>query len=176
MENILLDRNDAFDLLKKLGASSRLLRHLELVLEAADLLIKEYENLGLNFDKKLIELGVAIHDAGKILHPVEMNEPGIQHEVAGRDLLIKYGVQPKVAACCISHGQWNKKNITFEELSVALSDKLWKGKREPELELMIIDMVAQKLNTNRWTIFQELDSVFEKIALDGDDRLRRSKI
>lgn len=177
MQNITLsNRNDAFNLLKELGAPVRLIRHLELVSEAADLLMQEYDRLGLKFDHKLIELGVAVHDAGKILHLTELNEPGAKHEVAGRDLLIAHGVDQKIAACCVSHGQWDTGNVTFEELSVALSDKLWKGKREPELELLVIDKASEILGTDRWTIFQDLDSAFEKIAFNGDDRLRRSTV
>jgi hypothetical protein len=170
------NRNDAFILLKSLGAPPRLIRHLELVSEAADLLMQEYNRLGLQFDSKLLELGVAVHDAGKILHLKELDEPGAQHEVAGRNLLISHGVMLEVAECCVSHAQWDTGNVTFEELSVALSDKLWKGKREPELELLVIDKASQMLGTDRWEIFQELDSAFEKIASSGDDRLSRSRI
>lgn len=177
MKNLVLEnKNDAFNLLKKLGAPHRLIKHHELVSEASELLIEEYENLKLKFDRKKIELGVAIHDVGKIMHLKEMDGPGSQHEVYGRDLLLKHGVSSEIAQCCVSHAQWNVEGITFEELSIALSDKLWKGKREPELELLVIDMVAKKLETDRWTVFQDLDSVFEKIASDGDDRLNRSKV
>jgi hypothetical protein len=65
------NRNDAYNLLCQLGASERLLRHAELVGEAADSLIVVYRELGVEFDASLIELGAAIHDAGKIVHPEE---------------------------------------------------------------------------------------------------------
>ena len=45
-------------------------------------LIEEYNELALRFDAGLIELGVAVHDAGKIKHPEELDGPGSMHEPA----------------------------------------------------------------------------------------------
>jgi hypothetical protein len=42
---------------------------LQLVGEAADALVAAYQALGLAFDLRRIELGVAVHDAGKIAYP-----------------------------------------------------------------------------------------------------------
>jgi hypothetical protein len=171
---MLRTRHDAYRLLRELGASDRLLKHVQLVGEAADELILEYLKQDLVFDRQLIELGVAIHDAGKILHPAELVGPGSLHEPAGRDLLLAQGVQRDVAHCCVSHAAWDASDITFEELSVALSDKLWKGKREPELELRVIDAVAKAQGKERWDVFSVLDDAFERIAASGTDRLARS--
>ena len=55
-------------------------RHAQLVGEAADSLIVEYREPGVEFDASLIELGAAIHDAGKIVHPEELSGPGSRHE------------------------------------------------------------------------------------------------
>lgn len=63
---------------------------------------------------------------------------------------------------------------SLEELLIALSDKLWKGKRVEALELEVIDRIAAQLQKNRWDIFQELDTHFERIVVDGDVRLERS--
>lgn len=65
-------------------------------------------------------------------------------------------------------------SVSFEELLVALADTLWKGSRDADLELRIIDGVAARLQTDRWDLFQTLDSLFEEIAADGDERLSRS--
>lgn len=172
---ILRNRKDAEELLQRLGASKRLLLHLRLVGEAADLLIAAYGKLGLKFDAKLIELGVAIHDAGKIAFPEELDASGSQHEPAGLALLLAQGVQTEIARCCVSHADWRGELVSFEERSVALSDKLWKGKREPELELLVIDAIAKKLGLQRWDIYAQLDSTFETIAADASERLRRSR-
>jgi CRISPR/Cas system-associated endonuclease Cas3-HD len=36
--------------------------------EAADLLIQKFNQMNLDFDDKFVRLGVAFHDAGKIIH------------------------------------------------------------------------------------------------------------
>ena len=171
---MLKTRYDAYRLLEQLGAPPRLIRHLELVGEAADELLRAYDDLGIKSDTNLIELGVAVHDAGKILHPAELNEPGSLHEAAGRQLLLSHGVQPEVAQCCVTHATWSLPDVSFEEQTVALADKLWKGKREEALELVVVDQAANRLKCDRWDIFTQLDEVFENIAAGGPERLKRS--
>ena len=173
---MLTDRHDAYRLLCRLGAPERLLRHVQLVGEAADALIRAYRRLGLRFDARLIELGVAVHDAGKIGFPEELDGPGAQHERAGMALMLSHGVDAAVARCCVSHAAWDEPCVTFEEQTVALADKLWKGKRETELELMVIDEAANRLGVTRWEIFERLDTVFEEIAAGADGRLARSRV
>ncbi|MGJ7529683.1 hypothetical protein [Variovorax sp. GB1P17] len=170
------NRADAYQLLKRLGAPARLLLHLQLVGEAADLLMRGYADVGLDFDAQWIELGVAVHDAGKITYPKELMESGALHEPAGKALLLQNDVQPKFAECCVSHAAWRTQGLSLEELSVALADKLWKGKREEDLELLVIDQAAQRLGVDRWEVFETLDSVFEEIAAGGSERLDRSKL
>ena len=169
-------REDAYRLLAELGAPGRLLLHVRLVGEAAELLIEAYSDLGLAFDARLIRLGVAVHDAGKITWPGELEGPGSMHEPAGETLLLSHGAQPDVARCCVTHAKWEGEDVSFEERSVALADKLWKGKRDESLELAVIDDVAAKLRLGRWDVFTRLDGVFEEIAFDGPGRLERSRV
>jgi hypothetical protein len=169
-------REDAYRLLSELGAPKRLLLHVRLVGEAADRLIDEYSDLGLKFDAQLIRLGVAVHDAGKIQYPAELEGPGSMHEPAGEALLLAHGVQPDVARCCVTHAKWHGEDVSFEERSIALADKLWKGKREESLELAVIDGVAARLQLDRWDVFTRLDEVFEQISSDGPARLERSQV
>ena len=75
-------------------------------------------------------------------------------------MLLAHGVQADVARCCVSHAQWQAPDVSFEERSVALADKLWKGKREQELELAVIDAAASKLAVERWDVFERLDAAF----------------
>jgi putative nucleotidyltransferase with HDIG domain len=125
----------AFELLVSLGATPRLVRHHELVVEAAKSLTELLgAELGLAFDRELVLLGAALHDAGKIIHPSELDQPGHDHEVAGRALLMANGVEPEVARFCVTHAAWAEQGIALEDLLVALADKLWKGKREGDLE------------------------------------------
>lgn len=169
-------REDAYRLLGDLGAPQRLLQHVRLVGEAADRLIEEYIDLGLKFDAQLIRLGVAVHDAGKINFPAELDGPGSMHEPAGEALLLSRGVQADVARCCVTHARWQGQDVSLEERSIALADKLWKGKREESLELAVVDGVAERLQLGRWDVFSRLDEAFEQIANDGPARLERSRI
>jgi hypothetical protein len=166
---------DAHALLKSLGASKRLLTHLQLVGEAADRLIRGYQELRIPCDYTLVLLGVAVHDAGKILHPEELDGPGSQHEPAGEALLLSHGVQANVARCCVTHAAWQGSNVSFEERSVAVADKLWKGKRVEALEMMVVDGAAARVECERWALFTSLDSLFEEIASEGPSRLARSR-
>ena len=172
---MLKDRKDAYELLKVLGAPERLIRHAQLVSEAADLLLREFQAFGVTCDTSVIRLGAVLHDAGKINHPQELSEPGSMHERAGESLLLLNRVQPEVARICSSHSNWDSPDVSFEERVVALADKLWKGKREADLELSIIDGIAEKLGTSRWDVFERLDTVFEEIAAGGTKRLEESR-
>lgn len=91
-------------------------------------------------------------------------------------MLLANGVQPNVAKCCVSHAEWATDDVSFEERSVALADKLWTGKRETALELLVIDMAAARLGVGRWGIFERLDTAFEAIAAQGDERIARSRM
>ncbi len=132
------------------------------------------EKLAIEFDSRLLKLGAILHDAGKTVHPAELFGPGSQHEEAGQELLVNLGVPADIARCCVSHSQWKKMDSSLEELTVALADKLWKGKRHGELEEEVIDGLAERSGIDRWTLFIEFDSTFEEIAEGGDDRLMRS--
>jgi hypothetical protein len=173
---MLNNRLDAYCLLRKLGAPARLIRHVELVGEAADLLTQHYRSMGLVFDAQLVELGVAVHDAGKILYPAELHGPGSLHEAAGTQLMIEHGVQANIARCCVTHASWSDEGLTLEERTVALADKLWKGKREAKLELLVIDGVASRLGVDRWDVLVGLDSTFEDITAGATDTLSRSQV
>jgi HD domain len=167
---------DGHKLLQEIGAPPHLIQHVKLVGEAAELLILQFQQLDLLFDREWIRLGVVFHDAGKILHPAELVEKGTQHEAAGELLLLSQGVDPKIARCCRSHGQWQQLECSFEELAVALADCLWKGKRDRELEHRVIAKIAELLDRNYWDLFGCLDDKFEEIAAGGDLRLSQSMV
>jgi hypothetical protein len=170
----LRDVSEAYALLKELGASERLLTHVQLVGEAAEMLIRKFKQIGLPFDAGFVRLGVALHDAGKTLYPEELNQKGSRHEAAGQELLLSRGVAPRLARCCVSHGQWRTMDCSIEELLIALSDKLWKGKREETLEKRVIEEVAKVMGLDQWELMIDLDSSFERIASQGPERLMRS--
>lgn len=173
---IFLSVDDAYNFLQKLGASSTLIIHVQLVAEAAELLIAKLRALNIEFDISFVRLGVAFHDAGKILHPEELHVTGINHEAAGEQLLLENGIDAELARCCRSHGQWQTMECTLEELLVALADTLWKGKRNHDLENLVIEKLLLKCDTDYWNLFMEMDACFEAIAGDGYARLLRSQI
>ena len=171
---MLNSRSEAFELLEKLDAPAHLKTHVTLVGEAAEMLIVVLRDLGINVDFEFIRTGVAVHDIGKIVHVNEMAGPGSEHEPEGEKLLIQQGASSRLARVCMSHARCNSMECSLEELVIALSDKLWKGKRVEALELEVIDRAAKILEKDRWDIFPDLDIKFEEIALGGDERLQRS--
>jgi len=168
-------RKDAYELLDSIGAPDHLKVHVKLVGEAADLLIEKLNDLNVTLDYEFIRTGVAIHDIGKTIHLNEMSGSGSKHEPEGERLLLEKGASKKLARVCMSHARWNEMECSTEEFVVALSDKLWKGKRVETLELKVVDRIAKLLKVERWDIFSELDLTFEEIASNGHDRLQRSR-
>ena len=165
---------EAYDFLKQLDAPPRLIRHVYLVGEAADLLIHKFHQINLAFDENFVRLGVIFHDVGKIIYPQELVAQGNHHETEGEKLLISKGVNPLLARCCVSHARWKTMECSLEELIIALADKLWKGKRELDLEKLVIERISNSINQDFWSLFMELDSYFESIASQGEERLNRS--
>lgn len=166
---------EARRLLTELGAPARLLRHVELVGEAADALLEELSDLGVELNTDLVRAGVVLHDVGKIIHPSELDAPGANHEPDGEALLLSRGVTPKLARICQTHARWDAMEVELEDLVVALADKLWKGVRKRPLEERVVQGVALRLGRDRWEVYIALDEKFEQVAAEGDDRLARSR-
>lgn len=170
---LVYDAASALALLERLGAPPRLVRHHELVVEAARELVAGLRPFASSFDATLVLIGAALHDAGKILHPEEVTAPGHHHELAGRELLVEHGLGD-LARFCISHARWDDDGLPLEDLLVALADKLWKGKRVPALEQRVVDRLSNPSSSPSWEVFTLADEVFERIAARGDERLARS--
>jgi predicted hydrolase (HD superfamily) len=168
------NRADAFALLRDLGAPLRLVRHVELVGEAAETLLDAFAKQGVYLDDNFVRIGVVLHDVGKIVHQNELSKSGSEHESAGERLLLDRGVPAKIARVCRSHAQWASLDASLEEFVIALADKLWKGVRVQALEEQIVERAAMNVKRDKWNMFIELDSVFEEIASQGDARLSRS--
>ena len=64
--------------------------------------------------------------------------------------------------------------IEIEDLLVALADKLWKGKRDDELERLVAEAIARDTEREAWDVVSALDSICEEIAAEGPARLARS--
>src|SRR5262245_24128525 len=107
-------RGEALRLLAKVGASPRLLRHAELVGEAAEDLVAGFVRLRIPLDVEFVRVAAVLHDAGKAVHREELDRPGAEHEPAGERLLLEHGVSQDVARICRSHAQWRDVAETLE--------------------------------------------------------------
>lgn len=76
----------------------------------------------------------------------------------------------------MTHASWDSPDIEIEDLLVALADKLWKGKRDDDLERRVADLIARTAQREAWAVFDNLDSICEAIAADAADRLARSAV
>jgi hypothetical protein len=173
---VLNTREEAYRFIDDFEVPERLKIHIELVSEVADLLIKVFEELELSLDFEFIRIGVVVHDIGKVVHFKEIVEPGSEHEPEGERMLLEKGVSSRLARVCMSHARWPEMICSMEELIIALSDTLWKGKRIEALETLVIARISEMLKVERWDIFLDMDMKFEEIAADGHKRLQRSII
>ena len=170
-----MKQDQAIELLRRLGAPTRLVVHVELVAEAGGAIISELESLGARIDKEFILCGIVLHDVGKTVHLSELAREGELHGETGRALLLREGIEPRLAAVCVSHSAWGEAK-TVEELVIACADKLWKGKRVADLEELLARRVSDELQLEFWGVFMRMDSCFEAIAGGGDERLKRSRL
>jgi hypothetical protein len=152
-----------------------LTRHGEIVAESAAQLSAALTKLGVTHDAAVVIVAAVLHDAGKIIHPEELDGPGNKHEAAGERLLIEQGCSPALACICRSHGQWDSDDLSIEEVIVALADAVWKGERADQLEKLLIEHVSGQLNLDKWKAFLLLDSVVEHIADGAEERLARAR-
>nr|CTQ91686.1 hypothetical protein [Kibdelosporangium sp. MJ126-NF4] len=156
-------------LLTDVGAPSRLVAHLRVVHDVAchllDWLETRYPEVAV--DREAVQFGAATHDIGKVLFPAELSGPGSQHEPAGYQLLLEHGVEERLARFAQTHASWTEPGIEFEDLLVSLADKIWKAKRVPELE----NLVVERLPGEPWEVFMALDELLDRIATDADWRI-----
>lgn len=166
---------DCENLLRLNNAPEQLIKHLEIVSSVALMISNYVLTIDILHNQELVVCGAGLHDFGKIIYHEELSKPGSNHEEEGKKLLLEQGIDLSIAECCVSHSQWNKTD-KLEELLIALADKLWKGNRNQELELKVIDLIAEKKNTDRWSVYSEIDLFFESIADEGTTRLEKSKV
>lgn len=161
-------------LLDTLGAPPRLVAHLTLVHDVACTLIACFEIVwpSLAYDRKAVRLGAAIHDIGKIAHPVELTSSGNLHEAAGETLLLTQGWPKEVARFARTHHQWVVEAPPhLEDIVVALADALWRGKRDAALENALCAAVAQQTYEPAWQVFLALDEIASRVSAGADLRL-----
>ncbi|MFI9407346.1 HD domain-containing protein [Nocardia sp. NPDC052316] len=122
-------------------------------------------------DEEAVLFGAATHDIGKVIHPDELSGPGSAHEQDGYLLLREHGVSAELARFARTHASWTEDGIGVDDLLVSLADKIWKGKRVPDLEQLIVQRLAAADGSEPWQAFMVLDDELTRIAADADRRL-----
>ncbi|WP_204041885.1 HD domain-containing protein [Acrocarpospora phusangensis] len=161
----------AEELLRELDAPPRLAAHLRAVhdtaLDLVSWLAEHHPEVAV--DTEAVLFGAATHDIGKCLHPGELSGPGSRHEPDGHRLLLSMGVPERLARFARTHASWDDPGTTLEDHLVSLADKVWKAKRTPDLEQLIVDRLAGEAPP--WQVFMELDDLLTAIADGADARL-----
>lgn len=163
----------AAELLRSLAAPPRLAAHLRAVHDVAVRLVDWVEQHcpGLDVDRDAVLFGAATHDIGKTVHVAELSGPGSAHEEAGRELLLAHGFGPALARFAGTHASWTAPDATVEDLLVSTADKVWKNKRVPELEDLLLVRLTQASGRERWEEYLALDELLGDIGDGADHRL-----
>ena len=163
----------AEELLQDLQAPPRLAAHLRAVHDVAHQLVdwvtQRYPALYL--DGEAVLFGAATHDIGKTAHIAELSGPGSAHEQTGRQLLLNHGISPELARFAATHAAWTEPGITIEDLLVSVADKIWKSKRVPDLEDLVVTRLAEASGRTHWEEFLALDDILTSIGNGADQRL-----
>ena len=157
------------------GAPPLLVQHGRIVGEVATDLSRSLLAIGIGHDTALVTVGAVLHDLGKIVCPAELTGPGNQHEAAGRELLLATGMPASLAEMCVAHGNWTPAS-SLEQLLVAAADHLWRGKRTADLEELLIRKCAETAGVEAWEMMLQMDSILERIAARGEERLARARV
>jgi putative nucleotidyltransferase with HDIG domain len=158
----------AAELLEDLDAPPRLAAHLRAVHHVAHELTERLAALGLDADRDATIFGAATHDIGKVRHVEELTRPGHEHEPAGQEILLQYGVPAELARFAATHATWREPDRTIEELLVSLADTVWKGHRIAALEQRVLDQLVATTRLDEWDAFLRLDDVLAPTAADAD--------
>jgi hypothetical protein len=163
----------AADLLEELQAPPRLAAHLRLVHHVACQLADwtDARHPALGYDRDAMLFGAATHDIGKAAFQAEITGPGSSHEEAGRQLLLSHGVSAELSRFAATHASWDAPGIEVEDLMVSVADKIWKNKRVPDLEGLLVARLARASGRDAWQEFAGLDTLLEAIGDGADDRL-----
>ena len=118
-------------------------------------------------ERPLDEVGVAEHveiASGRRIALQPAAAPGQQHERAGYELLLNYGVPAELARFADTYSN----PVTVEDLLVSVADTVWKGKRITKLEQRLAEHLQAAAGLEEWDAFLRLDTVLGDLAADAD--------
>jgi HD superfamily phosphohydrolase YqeK len=163
---------DVRNLLIELNAPPRLAAHLRAVHDVAAQIVawvkERYPAVDVNAPTVLA--AAALHDIGKVVHPDELSGPGSYHEESGYLLLRSHGVVERVAEMVRDHGSWSA-GASLDLLLVCLADKVWKDRRQDDLEQHVVDRLASATGEPPWSVFAELDEQLTTLGSRAEQRL-----
>ncbi len=161
-------------LLQQHNAPPLLVAHLTLVHDVAWKLTNGIKKSfpKLSFDQEAVIFGAATHDIGKAIHLRELSEAGSEHEITGRELLLKAGFPEEYARFAFTHGGPRREpNPTLEDLLVQVADAIWKGGRYEKTESALMRLIVSRLKLKDWQVFSILDDLLTELSQDADQRL-----
>ncbi|MER7929131.1 HD domain-containing protein [Streptomyces sp. NPDC096057] len=160
-------------LLSELDSPPRLAAHLRAVHDVAHQLLTWLERHypAVVVDREAVLFGAATHDVGKSVHVSELSGLGSAHEEAGQALLLRHGISPELARFAATHASWAGSSVGLEDLLVSLADKIWKNRRVPGLEDLVVARLAEATGRAVWEEFLALDEVLARIGDGADERL-----
>ncbi|MEI1280246.1 hypothetical protein V6Z05_18080 [Leptospira venezuelensis] len=154
---------------KELGVPERLLKHHEITLSVSIKIVNGLPTeIRENLYTDILFSGIYLHDIGKIFYPEDLSFEGKSHEKAGKEFLLLLGMPEEIANYCISD-----EINSMEKLISVISDRIWTGVRDLDLEIDLIELVSFMLGKEFWETYSELDGLFEKIAVDSFDKYRK---
>ena len=165
---------EALPILEKYAAPPRLVAHLTIVHHVASMLIKQLSKCWpeLEYDREAVLLGAATHDIGKTVYRNELSESGHQHEEVGPQLLLESGFSEAQARFARTHARWKQEEQPqLEDLLVAFSDKIWKGKRDQDLEQELARHIASRTQQEDWQVYMKIDDIADELAKGAHERI-----
>lgn len=160
--------------LAKYAAPPRLIAHLIVVHDVAVRLI-EYLAIAwpeLAYSQQDVLLGAATHDIGKVVYPDELTGPGARHEEVGPQLLLESDFTANSARFARTHSRWQQDaSVQLEDVLVAFSDTIWKGKRDTILEQALVSYIASQSQEEVWKVYIKLDEIADELAQGAHERI-----
>lgn len=119
-----MQRENALELLRKVGLSEHIIQHSIAVANKAIEIAKRIQAAGHPVDIELVESGALLHDIGRV------KSQGFHHAAEGSRILRKNGLPESIVRIAETHSLEALWPQTLEEKIVCYADKIMKGTDE----------------------------------------------